>query len=212
MEPTGGSNRPTKHMTSVGLTPTRKGRGASTAGIVATVSVAVLLAACGKPGAESIGATSAPTTTLVTTSTTPTTRASSSPTTPSSALRPTTTARAASDPPTTRTTPVSSSGVQGSVRFGPVCPVERIPPDPQCAPRPGAASIQLLGPNGGVVAQGDAGGDGRFSISVGPGAYDVRAVAPSSGPGRGCQAEPARAKVVAGSFATVTVTCDTGIR
>lgn len=111
------------------------------------------------------------------------------------------------------TTPAGAgSGVKGTVQFSPVCPVERIPPDPQCAPRPGAADIQLVRPNGTVAAQARAGPDGQFSIAVAPGTFAVRASAPAPGPGKGCQVEPAEVTVVAGAVATVVVRCDTGIR
>ena len=94
--------------------------------------------------------------------------------------------------------------------FSPVCPVERIPPDPQCAPRPGAADIQLVLPNGTVAAQARAGSDGQFSMVVAPGPYAVRASAPAPGPGKGCQVD--EVTVVAVAVATVVVRCDTGIR
>jgi hypothetical protein len=114
---------------------------------------------------------------------------------------------------TSTTTPAGAgSGVTGIVLFSPVCPVERIPPDPQCAPRPGPADIQLVRPNGTVAARGRAGPGGQFSLTVGPGSYTVRATAPTPGPGRGCQAEPAQVTVVARSVVSVAVTCDTGIR
>ena len=114
---------------------------------------------------------------------------------------------------TATTTPAGAgSGVKGTVLFSPVCPVERIPPDPQCAPRPGVADIQLVPPNGIVAAQVRAGTDGQFSVLVAPGSYAVSATAPAPGPGRGCQVEPAQVTVVAGAHATVVVRCDTGIR
>lgn len=54
--------------------------------------------------------------------------------------------------------------------------------------------------------------DGRFSLPVAPGTYQVTAAPSTPGPGRGCQVEPPRVTVVAGYFATVGVICDTGIR
>ncbi|HTJ75535.1 MAG TPA: carboxypeptidase-like regulatory domain-containing protein [Acidimicrobiales bacterium] len=102
--------------------------------------------------------------------------------------------------------------MKGTVVFGPVCPVERIPPDPRCSPRPGVADIQLVTPDGTAVAEGRAGADGQFTVAARPGRYTVKASAPAPGPGRGCQAEPAQVTVAAGSFASVAVTCDTGIR
>ena len=107
---------------------------------------------------------------------------------------------------------LGGAGVQGTVLFGPVCPVERIPPDPLCVPRPGVARIRVLRSDGSAAAEVASGPDGRFSIAVGPGTYRVTAAASAPGPGRGCQVEPPQATVVARSFFTVSVTCDTGIR
>lgn len=137
-------------------------------------------------------------------------------TTTTEAVHPTTTTGVARTTVPATTSTVASlssrSGVSGTVSFGPVCPVERIPPDPQCAPRPGAAEIQLVPSNSGAALKGAAGADGRFSIPAEPGTYVVKAVASTPSPGRGCSAEPAQVTVAAGSFASVSVTCDTGIR
>jgi hypothetical protein len=176
----------------------------------------VLLLGCGNQTATSLAAASGPTTTGPTTlpdvSTTAAEEVSVPPNTPPDPA-PTTTAIPTTVPPNTLGTEpaVASSGVQGTVAFGPVCPVERIPPDPRCAPRPGAAQIQLL-QDGTVAADGTAGADGRFSIAIGPGTYVVHAAATASSPGRGCQADPEQVIVAAGALSAVTVTCDTGIR
>jgi hypothetical protein len=99
------------------------------------------------------------------------------------------------------------------VRFSPVCPVERVPPDPQCAPRGGAARITLVRADGAVAASGDAAAaDGAFSFPVAPGTYAVQAAAAAPSPGRGCQADPSTVTVPARAYVTVTVSCDTGIR
>ncbi len=75
--------------------------------------------------------------------------------------------------------------IQGTVLFGPICPVERIPPDPLCAPRPGPARVQVRRADDTVVAEVAVGTDGRFSIPVVPGVYRVSAAASTPGPGRG---------------------------
>jgi hypothetical protein len=115
-------------------------------------------------------------------------------------------------PGSTSTSANVATGVQGTVLFGPACPVERIPPAPECDPRPGPARIEVARADGGVAAEATAGVDGRFTVSVGPGTYVVTAVATAPGPGRGCQVQPRRATVAAGSVTTVRVSCDTGIR
>jgi hypothetical protein len=116
--------------------------------------------------------------------------------------------------PTTTTTapavPPAGSEVTGTVRFSPVCPVERLPPDPACAPRPGPADIELVGPDGVVAASTTAGEDGAFTIPVPPGSYEVRAAAGTLG--RACQPDPAQVIVAPASSVSVSVSCDTGIR
>jgi len=118
------------------------------------------------------------------------------------------------DPSTTTTLPPAE--VRGTVRFSPVCPVERIPPDPACAPRPGPATVELARPDGIVVAQDRTGDDGAFILAAAPGTYDVRAFSGAAGAGaaigRGCQADPARVELQPGTSTTVAVSCDTGIR
>lgn len=104
------------------------------------------------------------------------------------------------------------SRVSGIVLFSPVCPVERLPPDPACAPRPGAAEIRLVRTDNGTIVSGLAGTDGRFSIPVQPGTYVVQAAASAPSPGRGCSAEPSKVTVAAGAVASVSLSCDTGIR
>lgn len=127
----------------------------------------------------------------------------------------TTTVPRTTDPPrpTTTTTGVPrTTGIQGAVLFAPVCPVERIPPDPQCAPRPGPARIRVLRGDGATAAEVTAGSDGRFLATLPPGTYTVTATPTSPGPGRGCLVEPSSTTVLAGALITVAVTCDTGIR
>src|SRR5581483_3863581 len=102
----------------------------------------------------------------------------------------------------------TTSGVRGVVTAGPVCPVERIPPDPNCADRPIAARVPVThGPGGGVVASGSTGSDGSFQIAVAPGHYDVTATTQFA---MRCDSVPV--VVTADAFTDVTVPCDTGIR
>ncbi len=182
------------------MTTTRHRRGISAIVLWTTVLVA---AACGASPAATIASSGGSSTSTSMTATTAVTA-----TTTTSLPRTTV-------PPASTSTTVASlggTGVQGTVLFSPVCPVERIPPDPFCAPRPGPARIQVLRADGSVVVEVAASTAGRFSIPVGPGTYRVTAVPSTPGPGRRCQVEPPQATVVARSFVTVSVTCDTGIR
>ena len=125
-----------------------------------------------------------------------------------------TTPTTAATHPTTSTSAVS--GVRGVVVFSPVCPgPSRLPPDPNCAPKPGAAHVQLLRADGTTAAEGDAGANGVFVIDVAPGGYTVKAVSiqpTTAAVGRGCSADPTQVTVTQGSMSRVSVSCDTGMR
>ena len=69
-----------------------------------------------------------------------------------------------------QTTPPATAGlvsyVFGTVRAGPVCPVERVPPDPACAPRAvvGATIIASLG--GIEAARATSASDGSYQMVI----------------------------------------------
>jgi hypothetical protein len=56
------------------------------------------------------------------------------------------------------------SGIHGVVTMGPSCPVERMPPDPNCADRPLAATFSIDTPAGTHVAEVSSGADGRADV------------------------------------------------
>src|SRR4051794_23785386 len=106
----------------------------------------------------------------------------------------------------------SGSGLSVRVVSSPTCPVERVPPDPMCAPRPFAASVRVhrVSDNR-TVARLHTGADGRSIIALRPGRYSL-VVRPESGaPLPRCPAI-VKATVRSGSYARVTVDCDSGIR
>lgn len=93
---------------------------------------------------------------------------------------------------------------------GPICPVERDPPDPACAPRPVAgAIISIQDAQGREVASAVLDEAGTAAVAVAAGGYTIVA-APVEGlmgtPG------PVEAAVVAGSVTEVALDYDTGIR
>ncbi|HUZ93014.1 MAG TPA: hypothetical protein VNG29_03400 [Candidatus Paceibacterota bacterium] len=113
--------------------------------------------------------------------------------------------------PTPSPTPSAKGTVQGQVLLGPICPVERIPPDPNCAPRPYQAAIRVqpADPSApSLTIQSDA--SGSFSVSLDPGTYTFHAQNANSSYYPRC--EDAQVRVVAGAAQTVTINCDTGIR
>jgi hypothetical protein len=110
-------------------------------------------------------------------------------------------------PGTTR----GQSGFAGRVHLGPQCPVET-EGDP-CADEPAAgsrvtAARQLPGDSyagGEVVARTTTNADGSYRVAVAPGNYVVTADA-----GMSCELMDAR--VTAGGFTKVDISCNTGIR
>ncbi|HEV3127928.1 MAG TPA: carboxypeptidase-like regulatory domain-containing protein [Solirubrobacteraceae bacterium] len=104
------------------------------------------------------------------------------------------------------------SGIAGRVVAGPTCPVERVPPDPQCAPRPLAAPLRVRradGSGSGRVVHSSA--DGRFRVPLVPGRYTIVPLAPNGSPFPR-PPRPITLTVRAGRYSRVTITYDTGIR
>lgn len=64
--------------------------------------------------------------------------------------------------------------VRGDAIAGPVCPVETVPPDPACEPRPvAAAEIIVRDESGASVARVRTADDGSFALSLPPGRYEL---------------------------------------
>jgi Carboxypeptidase regulatory-like domain len=102
------------------------------------------------------------------------------------------------------------TGIQGTATAGPVCPVERIPPDPACAARPVAgAVVSVRDPAGTDLARTLTGADGTYFVELPPGRYVVTAE-----PAAGLMGTPGAldAVVESGSTTTVDLAYDTGIR
>lgn len=101
------------------------------------------------------------------------------------------------------------TGLVITATAGPTCPVEQVPPDPNCAPRPVAGAIITMldakGESTGVVT--DAAGTARVALR--PGDYVVQAQAVEGLMGI---PEPVKVTVVAGTMTPVSLAFDTGIR
>jgi hypothetical protein len=103
-------------------------------------------------------------------------------------------------------------GVFGSVLLSPVCPVERIPPDPNCAPRGYETSLKIfsIGANGAetLFAESTTDAGGNFMAHLPAGRYILRAYSGDMFPRCEDQGIEIRSDEIAGA----TITCDTGIR
>jgi len=101
--------------------------------------------------------------------------------------------------------------VSGKVTAGPICPVERVPPDPSCAPRPVAGAVLIVQTTGGrEVTRTMSAADGTFRVSLAPGAYRL---VPQRVAGYMGTAQPVDFQVTAGQpTPELEVSYDTGIR
>lgn len=104
-----------------------------------------------------------------------------------------------------------NSGVKGIVVLGPTCPVERIPPDPACAPKGYKTIVQVISvgsPNSAPFATVDTNASGEYSASLPPGKYSLQPVGGNTLP----RCETKEITVVENIVQEVNLTCDTGIR
>jgi len=103
-----------------------------------------------------------------------------------------------------------ATGVRGLVLAGPVCPVERIPPDPGCAPRPVEGAVLIVrGADGAEAGRAQTDGRGFFELPLDPGSYTLE---PQPVEGLMATAAPLSFTVEDGASTPLTVEYDTGIR
>ena len=112
--------------------------------------------------------------------------------------------------------PAPSSAATGVLEItavaGPVCPVEQIPPDPGCAPRPVAGATVLVQPGDGrdiVVATLVTDEDGTARTEIAVGDYLVIGAPVDGLMG---QPQPVRVAVIVDAVVSVDLSWDTGIR
>jgi Carboxypeptidase regulatory-like domain len=104
-------------------------------------------------------------------------------------------------------TSAGTSGIQGKVLLGPMCPV--LQSGSPCPDRPIEADITVTALDGKVVATGHSDTDGSYRISLGPGSYTVTAKRPGGAFGA---SKPATVEVTADSYVRLDVLVDSGIR
>jgi hypothetical protein len=108
-------------------------------------------------------------------------------------------------------TPVAPSGIRGTVKLGPTCPVESTPgaDDPVPCVTPYSANLVILDAEGLRAASVTSAGDGTFRVDVPPGEY---VVTPSTGADTYPIAQPVSVTVAPGQYVSVEINYDTGIR
>lgn len=100
--------------------------------------------------------------------------------------------------------------VNGTVLLGPICPVEHIPPEPQCADKAYQTSIRIYEGNSAVLYRTiSSSAQGAFSIQLAVGSYTF---APVGGEGMPPTCRPSKVSVAVGQTQNVQLDCDTGIR
>jgi len=103
-----------------------------------------------------------------------------------------------------------ATGLGGIAVAGPVCPVETVPPDPDCAPRPVAGAILVIRDRAGsAVARATTEADGSFFVELPAGDYVVE---PQPVDGLMGTAAPLAVTVAEGLGVQVGIEYDTGIR
>ncbi len=104
--------------------------------------------------------------------------------------------------------PSLTSGVQGQVFIGPVCPVVQI--NNPCPDQPYQAKLTVINLDGKIVAKSSSDADGNFEIKLPPGDYLLHAESPEGGmlP----YAEDVEFTVYPDEFSEVIVNFDSGIR
>lgn len=101
-----------------------------------------------------------------------------------------------------------SGTLRGYVHVGPTCPVERIPPDPNCAEKPYSVSIEIHYPDEQLYKIIKSGADGRFSVVLPAGDYILRPQVANVLPA----CSEARVTIMAKQTTNVDISCDSGIR
>ncbi|MEO8436834.1 MAG: carboxypeptidase-like regulatory domain-containing protein [Chloroflexota bacterium] len=102
------------------------------------------------------------------------------------------------------------SSIGGTATAGPVCPVEKNPPDPACAPRPVPGAVLVIRNAAGTeLRRVTTAADGTFVVDLPAGGYVVE---PQQVEGLMGTAEPQSVTVLDGTASTIQVIYDTGIR
>jgi hypothetical protein len=110
--------------------------------------------------------------------------------------------------PTTTPEVKLDSGIRGIVTIGPTCPVERIPPDPECASKPYATNLVAINRISALQTKFSSSEDGTFKLNLPPGDYSIRNTSTSTLP----RMEDQEITVYAHKYTELNIEFDSGIR
>jgi hypothetical protein len=111
-------------------------------------------------------------------------------------------------PETSPNSSAESSGIEGYVHMGPTCPVEKYPPDPNCADKPYVEAAVTVTDAGGKQHKTQTDLLGKFRLVVPVGRYTIKVSSVNILP----RCEEKQAAVTNDKFTSVDISCDTGIR
>jgi predicted deacylase len=101
--------------------------------------------------------------------------------------------------------------ISGTVTTSPTCPVERVPPDPGCAPRPYATSINIKEEGKQAILKTiQSNNSGIFETNLPVGFYELDAITSNGSILPRCNKVTVLVK--SGQTTTADISCDTGIR
>lgn len=105
----------------------------------------------------------------------------------------------------------ATSTISGQVTTSPTCPVERMPPEPQCSPKPYATSIHIreMGKSS-IIKTIQSDNSGAFGTDLPAGSYELDALTVHNANLPRCTKETVLVK--AGQNSVQNISCDTGIR
>ena len=107
---------------------------------------------------------------------------------------------------------ISHSRVSGRVVLSPVCPVEHLPPDPACAPKPYKTILQIRSQvNGRVYRTLATSALGTFSLLMAPGRYILQ-LRQGAYVSKYPRCTPVNFVVLPKTALKLLMNCDTGIR
>lgn len=100
--------------------------------------------------------------------------------------------------------------LEGSISIGPLCPVESIPPDPQCQPTQETFNAWKMGiwKSDKLIGYVEPSVNGAYKMELRPGTYTVDFIQPQFGGAN----LPATVQINPGRISKLDINIDTGIR